>query len=543
MQDASMMTRLDGDGLRAMFSAGARVLETNVNALNSLNVFPVPDGDTGTNMLLTLRAIVKETSDIPGSTISDVANAASHGALLGARGNSGVIFSQFVRGLASTLDGHDVADASLLAQAFTDGATATYRAVSNPVEGTMLTVMRMTAEAMQAANTSSDVFIMSMLDIGLTACQQAVIQTPSQLPVLKAAGVVDAGGEGFALILDGALRALRGEEVSEVVLELNGDTGQVDPSFLDSVESEVYGFCTQFVISGQSLNPNDLRERINVIANSTVVIGDEALVRVHAHTLDPDALMEMGRSWGVVDQVKIESMDTQHQEFHLAHHEDSTPSLSGVVAVVQGAGLEAVFRSLGVGIIVAGGQTMNPSCQELLDAIDTLNAKSALLLPNNSNVLPAANQAAELSTIPVHVVPTKTVPQGIAGMLAYSREAEVTDNAEAMTNSVSTVVCGEVVTAVRNAKVDGSSILSGQIMATLEGKLVAISANRYDALQSLVQAAAPKEGALITLYWGGDVTEDESSNAVETLLVLHPSTEIEVVYGGQMYYHYLVSIE
>ena len=543
MQDASLMKSLDGDGLRAMLSAGAQVLEVNINALNSLNVFPVPDGDTGTNMLMTLRAIVQETNGIPSSSISAVANAASHGALLGARGNSGVIFSQFVRGLARTLDGHDVADAALLAKAFTDGVTATYRAVSNPVEGTMLTVMRMTAEAMHAANTSPGVLITSMLDIGLIACREAVIQTPSQLPVLKAAGVVDAGGEGFALILDGALRALRGEEISEVLLEFDDSISRIDPSFLESVESEVYGFCTQFIISGESLDPTELRERIDVIANSTVVIGDENLVRIHAHTLEPDALVEMGRSWGIVDQVKIESMDTQHQEFSASHHEDSPPSSSGVVAVVQGAGLEAVFRSLGVGAIVAGGQTMNPSCQELLDAIDTLNAESVLLLPNNSNVLPAANQAADLSTIPVHVVPTTTVPQGITGMLAYSPEAEITDNAEAMTNSVSTLVCGEVVTAVRNAKVDGSSILSGQVMATLEGKLVAISDNPYDALQTLVNEATPEAGALITLYWGGDVTKEKSSNVAEDLLAVHPSTEIEVVYGGQMYYHYLVSIE
>ena len=543
MQDASLMKNLDGDGLRVMLSAGAQVLEVNINALNSLNVFPVPDGDTGTNMLMTLRAIVQETNGISGSSISAVANAASHGALLGARGNSGVIFSQFVRGLASALDGYDVADASLLAKAFTDGVTATYRAVSNPVEGTMLTVMRMTAEAMHTASTSSVVSITSMLDIGLIASKEAVLQTPAQLPVLKAAGVVDAGGEGIALKLEGALRALRGEEISEVVLEFDGSINNVDRSFLESVESEVYGFCTQFIVSGESLDPADLRERIDAIANSTVVIGDQNLVRIHAHTLEPDALVEMGRSWGVVDQVKIESMDTQHQEFSASHHEDSTPSAADVLAVVQGAGLEAVFRSLGVGGIVAGGQTMNPSCQELLDAIDALNVDSVLLLPNNSNVLPAANQAAELSTIPVHVVPTTTVPQGISGMLAYSPEAQIADNAEAMTNNISTLVCGEVVTAVRDAKVNDTSILSGQVMATLEGKLVAISDNPYDALQTLVNAAAPASGALITLYWGGDVTKEKSSNIAKTLLTLHPSTEIEVVYGGQMYYHYLVSIE
>ncbi len=543
MDKSSLVMRLDGDGLRTMLSAGAQVLEANVEAINALNVFPVPDGDTGTNMLLSLRAVVDEAKTVPGSSLSEVANAAAHGALLGARGNSGVIFSQFVRGLARTFDGHANADASLVATAFIEGGIDTYRAVSNPVEGTMLTVIRMSAEAMQASSKSPDADITAVLGKALEACREAVSQTPSQLPVLKAAGVVDAGGEGFALILEGALRALRGDDLSDVVLELNEVTRHVDPSFLDSIESEVYGFCTQFVISGQGLDPDDFRERISVMAESTVVIGDETLVRVHAHTLEPDALVELSKSWGVVDQIKIESMDAQHQEFQAAHHDELPSSPLGVVAVVQGSGLEAVFRSLGVGVIVNGGQTMNPSCQELLDAIDALHVDSAILLPNNSNVVPAAQQAAELATIPVLVVPSKTLPQGIAGMLAYSPEESIEDNAETMTRSVSTLLCGEVVTAVRDAQVDGAQVQSGQVMGLLEGKLVETAASHHDALISLVHAAAPEAGSLVTLYWGDDISEEEANDAVESLRTAHPGTEVEAIHGGQPHYHYLVSIE
>ena len=542
MREAVSVTRLDGDGLRQMLSAGAQVLEANVEAVNSLNVFPVPDGDTGTNMLLTLRAVAQKANDAPGSSISDVANAAERGALLGARGNSGVIFSQFIRGLARTFDRHVDADAALLAAAFIEGGSATYRAVSNPVEGTMLTVIRRTAEAMQAASVH-DAGITDVLDAGLVAAQVAVAQTPSQLPVLKAAGVVDAGGEGFALMLDGALRALRGEDVSAIVLELDDATGHVAPSFLDLVESEVYGFCTQFIISGKDLDLDDLREHVSVMAESTVVIGDESMVRIHAHTMEPDALVELGRTWGAVDQVKIESMDAQHQEFQAAHHEEHPSLPLGVVAVVQGSGMEAVFRSLGAGVIVTGGQAMNPSCQELLDAIEFLNADSAILLPNNSNVLPAAQQAAKLATIPVRVIPTKTQPQGIAGMLSYSPDDGIADNADTMTTSATSVLCGEVVTAVRDAQVDGMQVQDGQVMGLLEGKLVNSAASHHDALTSLVQAAAPEAGSLVTLYWGGDVTEDEANDAVESLQYAHPGTEIEAVHGGQPHYHYLVSIE
>jgi DAK2 domain fusion protein YloV len=531
-----------------MLSAGAQVLEANVEAVNALNVFPVPDGDTGTNMLLTLKAVVQAANDSPGSAISNVANAAAHGALLGARGNSGVIFSQFLRGVARTFEGHADADAGLLAAAFTEGGIATYRAVSNPVEGTMLTVIRRTAEAMQSASSSPDSDITCVLEAGLDAAQDAVAQTPSQLPVLKAAGVVDAGGQGFSLMLDGALRALRGEDVSAVMLEMDGAAGHVAPGFLDSIESEVYGFCTQFIIRGQGMDPDNLRERVSVMANSTVVIGDESLVRIHAHTQEPEALVELGKTWGIVDQVKIESMDAQHQEFHASHHDEqpSSPLASsplGVVAVVQGSGLEAVFRSLGVEVIVTGGQTMNPSCQELLDAIDTLNADSVLILPNNANVLPAARQAAELARIPVHVVPTVTLPQGIAGMLAYSPEGSISDNAESMTNGALSILCGEVVTAVRDAQVDGSPVLSGQVMGLLEGKMVRAESSHHEALSSLVQAVAPEGGSLVTLYWGGDVSQDDANDAVESLQNAHPGTEVEAVHGGQPYYHYLVSIE
>jgi DAK2 domain fusion protein YloV len=321
MGDAVFVTRLEGNGLRRMLSAGAQVLEANVEAVNALNVFPVPDGDTGTNMLLTLKAVVQAANDSPGSAISNVANAAAHGALLGARGNSGVIFSQFLRGVARTFEGHADADAGLLAAAFTEGGIATYRAVSNPVEGTMLTVIRRTAEAMQSASSSPDSDITCVLEAGLDAAQDAVAQTPSQLPVLKAAGVVDAGGQGFSLMLDGALRALRGEDVSAVMLEMDGAAGHVAPGFLDSIESEVYGFCTQFIIRGQGMDPDNLRERVSVMANSTVVIGDESLVRIHAHTQEPEGLLIRSRLRAWTRSTRSSMLRTMmNNQVHPWHH-------------------------------------------------------------------------------------------------------------------------------------------------------------------------------------------------------------------------------
>ena len=498
--DASPPTHLDAAGLLTLLNGGVEALETNLEAINALNVFPVPDGDTGTNMLLTLKTVVDTAAQADAGTLTDAASAAAHGALMGARGNSGVIFSQFIRGMAQAVEGLPHADTAQLAEAFAQGGDATYRAVSNPVEGTMLTVMRRTGEAMQES-TGSAADTLSLLEAGLVTCKEAVLQTPEQLQVLHDAGVVDAGGQGFSVFLEGGLLALRGEDPTSIRMETVEGLGRVSDAFLQSVEEDVFGFCTQFIITGDALDPEGLRTAIDAMAHSTVVIGDTRTVRVHAHTLEPDMLLELGRTVGTVDQVKIESMDNQHQDFRAART-DGPPAAVGVLAVVRGDGLEKVFRSLGVQVIVSGGQTMNPSTEELLEGVRSVHAESVVILPNNKNIIASAQQAADLADLPVRVAPTTSLPQGIAAMLSFSPLSDVDDNAEAMTGGAEAVADGEVVTAVRDALIDGTQVREGEVMALLRGKLAASAATAQEALVALVRAAEPEEGSLVTLYWG-----------------------------------------
>ncbi len=539
--DASPPTHLDAAGLLTLLNGGVEALETNLEAINALNVFPVPDGDTGTNMLLTLKTVVDTAAQADAATLTDAASAAAHGALMGARGNSGVIFSQFIRGMAQAVEGLTHADMAQLAEAFAQGGDATYHAVSNPVEGTMLTVMRRTGEAMQES-TGSAADTLSLLEAGLVTCKEAVLQTPEQLQVLHDAGVVDAGGQGFSVFLEGGLLALRGEDPTSIRMETVEGLGRVSDSFLQSVEEDVFGFCTQFIITGDALDPEGLRAAIDAMAHSTVVIGDARTVRVHAHTLEPDMLLELGRTVGTVDQVKIESMDNQHQDFRAART-DGPPAAVGVLAVVRGDGLEGVFRSLGVQVIVSGGQTMNPSTEELLEGVRSVHAESVVILPNNKNIIASARQAADLADLPVRVAPTTSLPQGIAAMLSFSPLSDVDDNAEAMTEGAEAVADGEVVTAVRDALIDGTQVCEGEVMALLRGKLAASAASAQDALVALVRAAEPEEGSLVTLYWGGDITHGDAIIAEEAIKGIADDLEVEVVYGGQPHYHYLVSIE
>lgn len=539
-------THLDAYGLLTMLTGGAQALEVNLEAVNALNVFPVPDGDTGTNMLLTLKTVVEAAQEAAaqeagGETLTGIASAAAHGALMGARGNSGVIFSQFIRGLAEAVEELPHADTAQLADAFAQGGAATYRAVSNPVEGTMLTVMRRTGEAMQeAASDAADA--LALIEAGLVVCKEAVLQTPQQLQVLHDAGVVDAGGQGFSVFLEGGLLALRGEDPTSIHMETVEGLGRVSDSFLVAVEEEVFGYCTQFIITGDALDPEGLRATIDAMAHSTVVIGDTRTVRIHAHTLEPDALLDLGRSVGVVDQIKIESMDNQHQDFRAAR-QDGPPAAVGVVAVVRGDGLENVFRSLGVEVIVSGGQTMNPSTEELLEGIRSLNAESAVLLPNNKNIVASARQAAEMSPVPARVVPTTSLPQGIAAMLGFSPVGDLESNAASMSEGAESVVDGEVVTAVRDAVIDSAQVRAGEVMALLRGTLAASEPTVQDAVVALVRAAEPEEGSLITLYWGGDATHGDALIAADAISGIQDDLEVEVVYGGQPHYHYLVSIE
>ena len=534
---------MDGDALRNLVAAGEAALARNVEAVNALNVFPVPDGDTGTNMLLTLRAVQEEAVKAAGGSAGVAAGAIARGALLGARGNSGVILSQFFQGMARALEGCQEVDSPLLVQAFQEGASSAYRAVSQPVEGTMLTVIEATAQAMQEAKLSGQDDLSGLLQVAVDGCRAAVLQTPEQLPVLKSAGVVDAGGQGFALILEGALRQLQGEEPGAVSIETVLPAATVQESFLTAAESELYGYCTQVMVSGSSLDPDAIRARVSEMADSTVVVGDSTLVKVHAHTFDPGPILSLGVSLGTLSQVKIENIDEQHQEFQAFHRRDRETVPLGVVAVAWGSGIEELFRSLGAGAVVKGGQTMNPSCQELLQAVESLAAETALLLPNNPNIIPAARQAVELCQAPLRVVPTRTIPQGVAALLAYNPEQSIEANEEAMASAAASIGSGEVVTAVREAQVDGVQVGKGSIMGLWEGTLVTSGSSCAEVLEGVIKHAGPGDGSLITLYWGGDVQEAEALECAQRLRQHHTGAEVEVVHGGQPSYHYLVSVE
>ena len=543
MEGSRRVDLLDGEALRGIIAAGTVALERNVEAVNALNVFPVPDGDTGTNMLLTLRATGEELAKAPDAPMEATLQAIARGALMGARGNSGVILSRFLRGLARTLDGHQEADAPLMAQAFQQGAAAAYKAVSDPVEGTILTVIRCTGEAMEQAAATPDADLTATFQRALEACQAAVLKTPEQLPVLREAGVVDAGGQGFALFLEAALRYLQGAEVESLRLETVQPAAHVQESFLAATDSELYGYCTQLLISGDSLDPDALRVQVDAVATSTVVVGDDSLVKVHAHTFDPGPILSLAVSVGTLSQVSIENIDQQHQEFQEARRSEAQTMPLAVVAVAWGQGLQELFRSLGANAVLVGGQTMNPSCQELLDALEPLGAEAALILPNNGNVLPAAQQAADLSPKSIRVIPTRNIPQGIAAMLAYSPEQTLEANAQAMERALTSVRTGELVTAVRDAKVDGRPVAAGEVMALLDSTLVASDPSCVEALAAMVGHAEPGEGALVTLYWGGETRQPDAEAAAQRLRQEHPAVEVELVYGGQPHYHYLLSIE
>ncbi len=536
-------TVLDADALHGILDAGALALERNVEAVNALNVFPVPDGDTGTNMLLTIRAVQQELAKDTRESLGGAVRLMARGALMGARGNSGVILSQFLRGLSRPLEDHGEAGPELTSVAFQEGAAAAYKAVSEPVEGTLLTVVRRTAEAMRDSIQGGEPDLVELFETALASCRKAVLQTPDQLPVLKEAGVVDAGGQGFAIMLEAALRYLQGEDAGAVHIETVQPLSQVTESFLEAAESELYGYCTQLLVSGTALDPDALRAQLSVLASSTVVIGDDTMVKIHVHTFDPGAILSLGTAVGTLGSVTIENIDEQHQEFQKARRQETPMAPLGVVAVAWGQGIEELFRSLGAGHVVVGGQTMNPSCQELLDAVESLRAETALVLPNNPNIIPTAHQAAGLSSTPLRVVETRNIPQGVAAMLAYNPEMDDAANAAAMQGAAASVRAGEVVTAVRDATVDGRAVRAGEVMGTLEGDLVVSGPQRQEVLGALVQHAGAVEGSLITLYWGGDTTEAEADEAALHLQDRCPGVDVELVHGGQPYYHYLVSIE
>ena len=456
---------LDGEGLRLLMEEGARCVERHVDAINMLNVFPVPDGDTGTNMLLTMQAALAYPELPPRGTgtVADVSRAIARGALLGARGNSGVIFSQFLKGLTAGLDGCAECDGRSMSRALRTAADAAYQAVGVPVEGTMLTVLRAAAEAVD----SSEQSLPSAWESAYRAAEDALVHTPEQLPVLKEAGVVDAGGQGVVAFMAGADAFLNQRQATAFQVAVPADAALsassrgVSQQFLEHAQGEMYGYCTSFVVRGTDLDVDHLRSRVNAMAVSTAVVGDETMARVHAHASDPGPLLSLGAGLGSLEQIKIDNMDSMHQEFRERHGYTPRNISIGVVAVAFGAGLERVFQELGAVAVVRGGQTMNPSIGELLAAMRGASAEHVLLLPNNPNIAMAAEQAKVEAECACTIVPSRTIPQGIAALLAFNPDLEAEANVEAMTRALGDVRSGEVTVAVRDSTLDGVSASRG----------------------------------------------------------------------------------
>jgi DAK2 domain fusion protein YloV len=537
---------LDGEGFRRLIEAGSRTVTGLLEEINALNVFPVPDGDTGTNMALTLQTALTSREVPEGGTgsVAEVSRGIARGALLGARGNSGVIFSQFLKGFAAALSDCVECDGPAIKKALKRAADDAYKAVALPVEGTMLTVMKSAAEAGRVNEKS----LITIWQDAYRAAQEALARTPEQLPVLREAGVVDAGGQGFVAFMAGAQAFLKGEEDPKVQIQLpTADSLKVQPNGIDHeffrhTEDEIYGYCTSFVLRGDGLDVDQIREQVGFIASSTAVVGDELIARIHAHTQDPGKLLTFAIGFGTIDEIKIENMDAMHQNFRAVHGYGTVKTPLGVLAVAYGEGLENVFRELGA-TVVAGGQTMNPSVADLLEGLRNFPAEQIFVLPNNANVIMTAEQALSEFEGQGILIPTQTIPQGIATLVAFNRDQDAGTNALSMDEALTQVVSGEVTTAVRDSRIGGRDIRQGQFIASLEGKLVASLDSPEDTLLELLRLADPSLQALITVYWGGQMTAKEARATVSKIEANWPRREVELVYGGQPYSHWLVSIE
>jgi DAK2 domain fusion protein YloV len=537
-----------GHDLLEMFSAGSIWLERNASDIDALNVFPVPDGDCGKNMLLTMQAATETASRVSDKSAFAVSKAMADGALLGARGNSGVILSQFLKGLSLGLAGKDSFTAKELATALEKASVTAYQAVHQAVEGTILTVMRDVAKAAVTASGQDSKDLRVTFEAMVEAAKESVARTPSLLPVLREAGVVDAGGQGFYVLLEGALSHLKGEASGLPSREVEMKATAMPPAH-EVIESwsrteEPYGYCTQFLIKGKGLKLDRIRKKLEGKGKSLILVGDESNVRVHIHTFDPSLVLRYGLSLGTLHQISIESMDDQHRNFVRVKREKLPALDAAVVVVAMGEGMKNVFRSLGATAVVSGGQTMNPSVKDLVTAIESLPSEKILILPNNKNVIPTAAQVKQLTSKLVAVVPTKTMPQGIAALLTFSPEVEFEQNAlnmEAATTGVGTVA---ITQSVRDTKFQNLPIRKGQFIAVVDDEEIvaagdSVRAVVFQALDKLVITAT----RLVTIYYGSVMQTSEVEKLSQEIASRYPGAQIELVDGGQPNYHLILSLE
>lgn len=543
---------IDGLLFKEMVLAGASLLERNREAIDALNVFPVPDGDTGTNMSLTMKSMVKELSALDDASAAKIAEAASKGALKGARGNSGVILSQIFRGFARGLDGAAVITPVLFAKALQCGAETAYKAIMKPKEGTILTVIRVIAEEAQRQVRKNPDDMHALLDVVVQSGDAILQKTPDMLPALKQAGVVDSGGQGLLTVFTAYRATLNGEHIDDTNMNV-GEAAMLDfEDDHDALEEITFKYCTEFIIQDmpETITENDIntfRRRLARIGDCVVVVGDFSMVKVHVHTNDPGKALQYACAMGDLINLKIDNMVEERKERQARQAREAKVEEPlreyGMVAVSLGEGFSQIFKDLSVDHIVEGGQTMNPSIEDILEAVESIRAKTVFVLPNNSNVILAATQAAELSKKNVVVIPTKNVAMGIGAVVAFQPDMSPEDNTEVMTEAANRVKTGQITFAVRDSSFEDKEIKEGDIIGIYNGKIQVVGNDVHQVALELMQVLVTDEDELITVYYGADTKQEDAQALTDEFADMYQDRDVEIHYGGQPLYYYLFSAE
>lgn len=546
-----MQKTISGAVLRRMFVTASTLLNNNRARIDALNVFPVPDGDTGTNMSLTMQSAINELNDCKSNNLSDIAEAVSHGALRGARGNSGVILSQILKGICNHVRDLQTIDTKAFAKALDNGAKIAYSAVSKPKEGTILTVARMTAEAalsLHSKHKDLELFFPEILEKG----NEALNLTPELLPVLKKAGVVDAGGSGLMILYTGMYKALIGEVVEEMAVSdaevVNNTQNEVsDHADLMALGDIEFAYCTEFFIINLKKKTtiadiDKLREKLMTLGDCVIVIGDLEFVKVHVHTNKPGVALSAALELGELDRIKIENMLEENRELRKKMEAEKKPM--GMLAVSAGEGISTIFKELMVDAVITGGQSMNPSAKDIADAVQRINADSIFVFPNNKNIILAAEQAKSLiSNKKIHVIPTKSIPHGFTAAMAFNPECSVEENKANMIHALDNVKSGQITHAVRTTNIDGFDVKEGDIIGLDNKSILAKGSDMCEVTISLIERMISPNDCMITLYYGAEVTEEQAEDLRSKLTEVYPDCEVECYQGGQPVYYYFIALE
>ena len=541
-----MIQYIEGKMLRDMFVSGANNLQNHKELVDKLNVFPVPDGDTGTNMSLTISYAMKELAKVENDSITEIGKSLSKGSLMGARGNSGVILSQIIRGFSKSIEGKEQISTEDLAKAFKNGSDTAYKAVIKPIEGTILTVVRESGEyAIKAAKKEKD--LLKFLEMVIDEANKSLERTPELLKNLKEAGVVDSGGKGLVLIYEGMYEALKGNPIKAKDLNDSNVSEVKQAGTSINTEDIKFCYCTEFILESNSISDTEIRDIMLKYGDSLAVVGDEGIIKVHVHTNDPGLVLQDALKHGQLVTIKIENMKLQHENILVGDTDEIAQSVEekeyGFIATSMGEGLAKIFKDFGVDYIIEGGQTMNPSTEDFMKAIDSINAKTIYIFPNNSNIIMAANQAKELSDKNIIVIPTKNTPQGFTALVNFNADASVEENEQALMESLTMVKSGQVTFAVRDTVMNDVEVKEGNIIGIAESKLMDAGDSVDEITTSLVEKLVDEDSAIITLFYGEDVTEEDANNLRDELEEKFEDLDIELYYGGQPLYYYLISVE